>query len=279
MKLDKVAEDWLSPESKHELVSTGVIGAVGAGTSALANAYLHPNAPKGNWRRAAIVGGGLGLLGDYAAVKINKKLAPLVGAEGNAKTMNKVASILLDKARELRESTPEIIAVSMLKQAGMSDEDARYEVAQQGMEKVAFSELSYSGIDVEEATRLVKAANINVRELQGIVLVTEEEALADTLEKVAAYISEQDEKIEQLEKFAQEAALSASATPRHVPDNITKMASVGAFTFKDLEALKAMPSETLTKVASAMDQPWEFGKAAGIAQGTGDPILDFCLGS
>ncbi|HET8686053.1 MAG TPA: hypothetical protein VFM18_05235 [Methanosarcina sp.] len=202
--------------------------------------------------------------------------------------MNKVASILRDRASEIRKSSPELVAVDLLKQAGLSEEDARLSVLQQSMEKTAAAELTYKGIDHEEAARLVKAANINVKELQGIVLETEEEGLANVLEKAAAFIEAQDEAIQSLqeqvanlEKVASDANAAvalAEADRDEVPDAITKLASVGALTFEDIEALKAVPVETLTKVASVMDQPWEMGKAAGAsAQAAIDPIAAFCL--
>jgi len=64
----------LSPETKKELAQTGVIGAVGSVTSVLTNKIVHPNAPKGSGWKAGLIGGGLGLAGDYAAVKLNRHL-------------------------------------------------------------------------------------------------------------------------------------------------------------------------------------------------------------
>lgn len=200
--------------------------------------------------------------------------------------MDKVASILLDKASEIRQSSTDLVAIEHLKQAGVSEEDARYAVAQDKLEKVAHEELTYKGIDAEEAARLVKAANINVRDLQSISLIQEEEILADILEKAAQYIeakvAEADAlvaRMADLEKTASEAVAAAieERSAPAMPEQITKLAGVGALTFDDIEALKAIPMETLTKVASAIEQPWEMGKAAGVARGAGDPFLDFCL--
>lgn len=66
-------------DHKKELLDTGVIGAIGAGTGVLAHKVLsHPNMAKSlathGWKVPALVAGGLGLAGDYAAVKINKAL-------------------------------------------------------------------------------------------------------------------------------------------------------------------------------------------------------------
>lgn len=144
--------------------------------------------------------------------------------------MNKVASILLERAAELRQSTPEVIALAMLKQAGMSDEDARYAVAQDSMEKVASMELTYQGIDAESAAQLVKAANIDVRTLSNVILVTEEESMAELLEKAAGYISLQAEQIEALELGSE--AIRAAEADR---------AAVDAFPSKLLRWLVSVP--------------------------------------
>lgn len=197
--------------------------------------------------------------------------------------MNKVSEILLEKAAALRESTPELVAVGILKQAGMSEEEARYSVAQETMEKKAFSELTYRGIDAEEAVKLVKAANINVRDLTGVELETDEERLASILEKAAAFIEKQEAYIEELEKAASEVRVvekivEVQVEAPEMSESLSKVAGVGAFTFEDLEALRNLPEETMSKVASAMEEPWELGKAAGVARQKTDPLLEFILG-
>jgi hypothetical protein len=159
-------------------------------------------------------------------------------------------------------------------------------VAQDAMEKQAFAELTYKGIDADEALRLIKVANVNVAELPGVTAETVEERLAAVLEKAAAYIEKQAAYIAELEKTASEVHVVEKVVEKIVeapvepemPETITKMASVGSFTNEDLEALKAMPPELLTKVASAFEEPWEMGKAAGIARPKTDPLLEFLLG-
>lgn len=274
--LNKIAEDEGS--AKHDLIATGLIGGLGAGTSVLTDAVFSKGLLKRSKPKVALVGGGLGLAADYAGLQAAKLFDGKPKKQGT--TMNKVASALLDKAAQLRQSTPELVAIGMLKQAGMDDETARAHVMQESMEKAAMESLTYSGIDAEDAVRLVKAANINIAELQGASLVTPEEDLADVLEKAASYIESQEAQIIALserEAELEKAASVASAPQPAMPEAFAKMASVGAFTFDDLEALKAVPSETLTKMASALDQPWELGKAAGLSTSTGDPLLDFCL--
>ena len=48
---------------------------------------------------------------------------------------------------------------------------------------------------------------------------------------------------------------------------------------EDVEALQAMPQDTLLKIASAVEQPWGVGQAIGsVKPQVIDPILAFCLG-
>lgn len=198
--------------------------------------------------------------------------------------MNTVAQFLIEEATNIRESSPELVAIDMLKQAGVSEQDAKIAVAQDAMEKTAFAELTYKGVDADEALRLIKVANINITELPGISIESEVDRLASILEKAAAYIEKQASYIEELEKSAGQVQVVErvvevqAAVEPELPETITKMASSGAFTFEDLEALKAMPPETLTKVASAFDEPWELGRGAGMARPKTDPLLEFLLG-
>jgi hypothetical protein len=73
-------------DTTQDLVHTSTIGAIGVGSSYLTSRILNGAktlAQKSKNNKAAIIGGGLGLIGDYAAVKLNKGI--------DAK-MNKVAS-------------------------------------------------------------------------------------------------------------------------------------------------------------------------------------------
>lgn len=202
--------------------------------------------------------------------------------------MSNVANILRKQAEDLR-ITPETVAVQMLKEAGLSEDDARFEVAQAIMEKEAASALMSKGVDYDEAVKLVKAAGVNLRELQNITLDVEENTIAETLEKAASYVEKLEthaDGLEQenealradLEKMAEELdrARVNKAVPS-MPSTITKLASVGAFTRADLEELEKMDSRVLDKVASAFDEPWGFGTPSGMAHTESDPIIDFIL--
>lgn len=64
-----------APAPKTELMQTGTIAATGIGTGLLAAKIgrAFPRIGAHNGKMAGVIGG-LGLLGDYAAVKINKRL-------------------------------------------------------------------------------------------------------------------------------------------------------------------------------------------------------------
>lgn len=70
--LQKAAQ-FLSNDTRKEVSNTATIGAAGAVTGAISNRILH-GAHAGSGVKAALVGGGLGLIGDYAAVKLNKHI-------------------------------------------------------------------------------------------------------------------------------------------------------------------------------------------------------------
>lgn len=195
--------------------------------------------------------------------------------------MSKVSTILREKAEELRLSSPEEVAVEHLKQAGFSEEDARYQVAQHVMEKEAASVLTMKGVDAEEAVKMVKAANVNLREITSFSVVPEANPAVELLQKAAEYVEAMEAKLEvlqdQLEKAAAE--IEVLKTPAvQVPEQITKIASSGAFTSEDLENLKKMGSDTLTKVAAAIEEPWSMGAGVGFARTKTDPLLDFLVG-
>lgn len=113
MKMDKSAK-LLSDETKTELLSTGVIGAAGAATSALAHKVMSTGVVKNTAGRAALIGGGLGLIGDYAAVKVNNKLND---HSLKSKHMNKQATFnaLMDSGVSYD------LAVALVKQAESGD--------------------------------------------------------------------------------------------------------------------------------------------------------------
>lgn len=189
--------------------------------------------------------------------------------------MSEMSKQLLARAEEIRLASPEEYAVEMLKQAGMAEDDARVEVAQLQMEKAAANELaSSSGIDIEQAVILVKAAGANVKDMEGFKIEKPEiDPTIELLQKAAAYIETLEAEKADFEKEAEELKIQEIKLPKP----IEKAASSGMFTFEDLAALKTMDQELLNKVASVSDEPWEMGRGAGMARPKTDHMLEWIL--
>lgn len=197
--------------------------------------------------------------------------------------MTKLSTILKQHAEDLRLSTPEAVAVEHLKQAGYSDKDARYQVAQHIMEKEATSALAMKGIDHEEAVKLVKAANINVAELSNFVLEVDENPTVDLLKQAANYVDALEAQIEglklELHKQASEYEVKIDKLehPIQLPEQLNKIASSEKFTKEDLEQLKQLNPQTLEKLATSLEEPWGMGNGVGVARPKTDPLLEFML--
>lgn len=81
----------MDTQTKDELLHTGTIGAVGLGTGMLSAKIGHAIPKIGKSVLAAgALSGGLGLIGDYGAVKLNKKLTMKKQASDN-KYLEKIA--------------------------------------------------------------------------------------------------------------------------------------------------------------------------------------------
>jgi hypothetical protein len=193
--------------------------------------------------------------------------------------MTQLSQELMNQAEAIRLSSPTEIAVGLLKEAGFSDKDARYEVDQAIMEKEAASFLaSSSGIDIEQAIVLVKAAGVNLKDLVTYEQeTTEVDPTADLLEKAAKYIESLEAEIEANKETLEKAAEAQAIEEVVLPASITKAAHAGAFTNEDLEVLKRMEPELLSKVASASEPAWEMGRGSGMERPQTDALLEFIL--
>ena len=69
--LEKVAE-LMSSDAKKDLINTGVIAGLGAIGTAATDRIVHGH--WGNSGKAGLIGGGVGLIADYAGVRLNKKI-------------------------------------------------------------------------------------------------------------------------------------------------------------------------------------------------------------
>lgn len=119
MSLDKVAA--LSDGAKEEALSTGVIGATGFGTGVLGQSLLGNSTFRkltsrlGTKTKAGLAVGGLGLIGDYGAVKAIRAISGPSTVKHEVKNMNKVANY------QRNQLVGKALAYSMLKQAETSD--------------------------------------------------------------------------------------------------------------------------------------------------------------
>lgn len=195
---------------------------------------------------------------------------------------------LLKQAQLVRQSSATLVAVDLLKQAGVSEDTARLEVAQSEMEKTAASTLSATGIDYDEALKLVKNAGVKISDLTTYVpaksieeelwesltkMASEAQALETELEGIRTQALGYSARVESLEKVAERREDST--------DPVARLAQSGDFTNADLEALLKLGPETLTKVASMADhqQPWAMGRPTGASRAEPmDPMAAFCLG-
>lgn len=173
-------------------------------------------------------------------------------------------------------------AVELLKQAGLDETTARAEVLQMEMEKEAAEHLIMSGIDVDKAVAMVKAANINVKALASVSLTKEASAVeaspeAELLIKVAEYIESLEEEVSNLKSMVKVAEANVPGKEVKLPQSMEKVAKSGMLTRDDLIELQGVSATVLNKVASALEPAWEMGKAAGVARPKTDPILEFAL--
>jgi hypothetical protein len=195
----------------------------------------------------------------------------------------KLSTVLQKQAEQIRAQSSELVAVGILKKAGLSDTEARLEVSQRLMEKEAASQLTDAGIDYDVALEMIKLAGVKVSTLKEFkVEKSSEELLAETFEKAASLALELEGQVEErdvlLEKIASlQDELDSVVVTERVPDSITKFAESGAFTNEDLQAMMKLPTDTLTKIASSQEKPWSMGKSAGQSTESLDPIAQFCL--
>jgi hypothetical protein len=188
--------------------------------------------------------------------------------------MSNVSNTLRSQAKVLR-TTPEQVAIeTLVKQAGMTEEEAIYAIAQDLMEKEAAAELGRKGFDVEEAAKMVKAAKINVKELANFKIQKPDMTMADVLEKAAAYIDSLEQNISELESETVQLAtdlgkmaadLKSMPEPEvKLPKPLEKMAGVLTLQeIEDIKAWEAMNPHLLDKIAIATDEPWGLGKPTG----------------
>lgn len=192
--------------------------------------------------------------------------------------MSQLSKTLLQAAEDIRLSSPVESAVEHLKQAGFSEEDARLSVDQHMMEKEATSAMASAGVDIEQAVAMVKAAGVNLKDL--VNYQPEIEAphpSIELLKQAAHYIEALESQVQSLEEDMEKSAHENTFAEIHLPDQITKAASVGAFTAEDLREIQKMDQGLLSKMASVMEEPWSMGSGSGMSMGKSDPLVDWLL--
>lgn len=194
---------------------------------------------------------------------------------------------LMKQAAEVRASSPPLVAIDMLKQAGISEDVARVEVAQSEMEKSAASTLSATGIDYDEALKLVKQAGVKVKDLKSYAPAkSNEEILWESLTKMASDAQALEQELAKAQSesthFAERASSLEKVASRREDesDPMSRLAQTGDFTNADLDAMLKLAPETLMKVASMADQqPWAMGRVSGVGRPEAtDPLTSFLMG-
>ena len=200
----------------------------------------------------------------------------------------KLSEKLLKKASHLRGVSPTLSAIDHLKQAGMSEDEARMELAQGEMEKSAATHMAGHGIDYDAALELVKVAGVKVKDLTGFQVEKSVDEIAfETLVKSASQVQSLEDRLAQveaekdalIEKVA-ELELVLNEIPEEIPetpDALTKLAKTTNLTHEDVEALMRVPTETLTKIAASREAPMSMGRAVGISTSELDPLAQFLM--
>jgi len=195
----------------------------------------------------------------------------------------KISTQLIQLRDKIVADSPNVVAIEMLKKAGFSADQARTEVAQRAMEKEAANHLMATGIDYDAALSMVKVANVKIGDMKEFKPEpSAEELLVESLTKAASAVEDLEEVVDErdalLEKVAALEAQIAETESMAMPSEpITKLAKSGAFTNADLAALRSLPTDTLTKLASSTEEPWSMGKQAGLSVDSLDPIAQFCM--
>lgn len=132
----------------------------------------------------------------------------------------------------------------------------------------SISTLVRGGMDFEKASQLVKEACEQDAKAASL------KANAIIFEKLASYISELEDKLENSANTLQRAEEVIASDPQNP---LMKLASVG-FTKEEIEHMSSLPEHLLQKVASTNNSAWELGSAVGVPREKTDPLQEWILG-
>lgn len=123
------------------------------------------------------------------------------------------------------------------------------------------------GVTLEKAASMIK--EVCQKDAKASSLKTN----SQIFEKAAEYITDLEDQISKLEKFAKEVE-KEKAIEESTPLN--KLASIG-FTKEELAYMSSLPENLVEKVAGISSQPWEMGGGVGMSRPKTDPLLEFLL--
>lgn len=176
--------------------------------------------------------------------------------------MNKIVELLEKKATELRSAI-----------SPKSDESWDLTKA------AAIKQLEENGVD--NAEELIdgiakEAGFVETQASIGSFPIDADEVIT-LIEKTAAYIGELQVKIDakdsEISELTGELEKAASQTDEEIIERLTGK----GFSQEELENLRSLPSDVLTKVAymNSDESPWEMGHGARQAEDSMDPMLKF----
>lgn len=179
--------------------------------------------------------------------------------------MGDISKLLMQKAAEYREAIQ------------ASGGDNSWDL----VKSAAIAQLQTEGVsDAEKVLdELAKKAGLGETRSVANSFSFHAEEVVSLIEKTAAYIDELQAKIESDEEtissLQDEIEKAASVDKREIVDALIER----GFSEEEADSLTALPSETLSKVASlgGTDKPWEMGKGARQAEDSLDPFTKFLL--
>lgn len=184
----------------------------------------------------------------------------------------KLSEQLLKKAEYFKSRSPQLIALELLKQAGLDEDTAKRELAIEEMEKSAASSLVDAGIDYDEAVRMVKVAGEDTKITSGNFSLDSFGEAFDALMKVAGQVAELEAQLEQsatenstlIEKVAAyEEALNEQVPQVETDPVLEKVAAAHNLDVEEVSTLKTLPSHLLEKLASGQHSVPSMGRPGG----------------
>lgn len=189
----------------------------------------------------------------------------------------KLSERLLKKAEYFKCRSPQLVALEMLKQAGLDEDTAKRELAVQEMEKSASSALVHAGIDYDEAVKMVKAAGEDEKITSGNFSLDAFGEAFDALMKIASLAQELEAQVEAssaekqalLEKVASyEEVLNSmpESDPLLGNETLEKAAAIIGADSEDIAALQTLPANLLEKIAAGQPTMPSMGRPEGRAK-------------